>query len=938
LQNGKITLPSRHRLSKVFENVKSRAARGASDGSLDTTLTGITRGILVIRAKLCVSASQVHAGASIANELAQAHAEAARRAGFTPQSDYESCALLSHESLDGQRIREPYATPASNLGLALQANEAIRILMKGRSHRGDPCRVLCGVATPVEIGEASVEQYDLPQALLPIVDCSVEFLEDPRGPEGAALPNRRDAMLRKVAITLTVCGDAPVRATDLIDAYIHDNVHRPFEGMDAQGVFEVMALTHAAAARASEVNDLACSVCAGHVNTSIASAKRILVGDLNMRLNLTLYNVWRVGTANVPRTYETTPWSGTYGSGFDIGTSGGIGIRASSVTADKRYVLGFCVGRARPARPGAGPGRFQPQCGWNRFARHKTRAFPVRVRVRRNHGKVLMSQEQVDDWCSDLSKTHYVQIDNRRYAAIPRECRGVPHQTVPGLHAYLDDYETALERSRTLLGVQEHATVDSLQCLSFGPYAERLAPYVNEQADPTTCKNFRNADDKTHADGRAFQADATCPDLSIFREPLVPSVAITAPQDNIFAQAQPFLTTVFGAIAAIARHARTAYRLGTNDDTPSPRAEVAFLHRQLSSFHSGESMDAVNHFLSASVMVLLNVIFPASHAMAGHVVRDAYAQAPALCAAAIRAKDDKGFHEHGRKGPTLPELFANDAPEALAEAQAFWAPFARVSAHTNAWTRGVEPILVALLEADGTYDNGLETLDGLWHANDALFRAATWYVASPDGQHAPAHPSPLAGVRSWTQVRADHMEPVFVGYVHPVTGKHVDARSSLVGCMPMGLNQLLHLLMGAANDPAIIVQYVHNFGGLIYRPSAAPDIMTSKNRERSSKAISVVNVEGDDAAFGTRQEKLIMCRLQRCAWAANLNLVKPLCTRIAPPMPDARRARGDRAAVDFIKQQKRDLDAVGVHTKQETEAAALFHQAVRDATRPAAQN
>lgn len=546
-----------------------------------------------------------------------------------------------------------------------------------------------------------------------------------------------------------------------------------------------------------------------------------------------------------------------------------------------------------------------------------------------------MGQEQVDDWCADLGNTHYVKVDRHRYAAIPRECRGVPHQTIPGLHAYLDDYETALERSRELLGVQGHATVDSLQALSFGPYAERLAPYVSEQADPTTCKSFRNPDDKTHADGRAFQADATCPDLSIFREPLVPSVAITAPRDNIFAQAQPFLASVFGAAAAIARHARTAYRLGQSNDAPRPRDEVAFLHRQLASFHSGEPMDHVNHFLSASVMVLLNVIFPASHAMAGVVVREAYARAPALCAAAIRAKDDKGFAVHGRKGPTLPELFA-DRPDVLAEAQAFWAPFVRPNASTNAWAR-LEPLLLALLEADGSYDNGVETLDALWRANDSLLRAAAWYVASPDGQHAPSYPSPLAGVRSWTQVRSDHLAPIFVGYVHPVTGKHVPARSSLVGCMPMGYQQLLHLLMDAANNPkVIVVQYAHNFGGLIYRPSAAPDIMTSKNRERSSKAISVVNVEGDDAAFGTREEKLKMCKLHRAAWAMNLDFVKPLCTRIAPPLPDARRARGDRGAVDFIKQQKRDLDAVGVHTKQEHEAAALFHRAVLDSLpRPA---
>ena len=347
LQSGKITLRSRHHLSRVFEMVKSRAARGASDGSLDTTLTGIARGIIVLRAKLCVSASQVHAGESIAKDLADAHSEAARRAGFTPQSDYESCALISEESLDGQRIKEPYATPASNLGLALQVNEQLRVLMKNRSHRGDPCRHLCGVTTPAEMSEVSVEQYDLPQALLPIVDCQVDFLEDPRGTESQALPNRRDAMLRKVAITLTVCGDAPVRVTDLIDAYCDDYVDRPFEGMDADGLFEALALTHAAAARASEVNDLACSVCAGHVNSSIASAKRILVGDLNTRLFLTIYQVWRVGTGNVPRQFETTPWSGTYGAGYDLGTSGGIGIRASSVTADKRCVCA-CLLRCTP--------------------------------------------------------------------------------------------------------------------------------------------------------------------------------------------------------------------------------------------------------------------------------------------------------------------------------------------------------------------------------------------------------------------------------------------------------------------------------------------------------------------------------------------------------------------------------------------------------------
>jgi hypothetical protein len=328
LQSGRIQFHSRHQLERVFDNIKQRAARGASDGSLDTALTGIARGVIVLRAKLVVSASQMLAGAAIAKDMADARQAAARGAGFTPQSNFESCALLSEESL--RHEHEPYATPGSNLALGLQINEQLRVLMKNRSHRGDPCRHLCGVITPAETAEASVEQYDLPQALLPIVDCKVDFLDDAAEP----LPNRRDACLRNAAITLTVCGDAPVRLPELIDLFVDHAAAAASAAPDA--FFELMALTHLGAARASEVNDLATSVCAGHVNSSIASAKRILVGDLNLRPWLTLFQVWRVGTSNVPRTYETTPWSGTYGAGFDLGTSGGIGIRASAATADKR--------------------------------------------------------------------------------------------------------------------------------------------------------------------------------------------------------------------------------------------------------------------------------------------------------------------------------------------------------------------------------------------------------------------------------------------------------------------------------------------------------------------------------------------------------------------------------------------------------------------------
>ena len=132
-----------------------------------------------------------------------------------------------------------------------------------------------------------------------------------------------------------------------------------------------------------------------------------------------------------------------------------------------------------------------------------------------------------------------------------------------------------------------------------------------------------------------------------------------------------------------------------------------------------------------------------------------------------------------------------------------------------------------------------------------------------------------------------------------------------------------------------MAQYKHNFSFLIFRPSAAPDILTSRSKERSSKAISVVNVEGDEAAFGARADKMAACKLHREAWRANLDYVKPLCVRVCAPRSDRERARGDRAAVDYAKERKRALDAEGLLTRQQIAADELFTAAVLGVERDA---
>ena len=158
-------------------------------------------------------------------------------------------------------------------------------------------------------------------------------------------------------------------------------------------------------------------------------------------------------------------------------------------------------------------------------------------------------------------------------------------------------------------------------------------------ADPTVPRRFRNPDDAVGAEGRAFQVDATCADVAIMREPLVPCVAITSPQDCIFGQSQPFLTSVVGAAAALSRLARAAFLVAhPRSEDHAPEQEVHLLYVLLKSFYSGDlPPHGLSHYWACTAAVLLNSIFPSGHEMAERVVVRGNALAPAACAALMLA-------------------------------------------------------------------------------------------------------------------------------------------------------------------------------------------------------------------------------------------------------------------------------------------------------------
>jgi hypothetical protein len=95
-----------------------------------------------------------------------------------------------------------------------------------------------------------------------------------------------------------------VRLPELLDLHAREK-----RDDNTKQAFEHLALLLGGAARASEVNDVAASVTAGHVNSSIACAKRILVGDLNMRLLCTLYQANPFAILNHAHTHTDTDYS-----------------------------------------------------------------------------------------------------------------------------------------------------------------------------------------------------------------------------------------------------------------------------------------------------------------------------------------------------------------------------------------------------------------------------------------------------------------------------------------------------------------------------------------------------------------------------------------------------------------------------------------------------
>ena len=481
----------------------------------------------------------------------------------------------------------------------------------------------------------------------------------------------------------------------------------------------------------------------------------------------------------------------------------------------------------------------------------------------RQHGSFSLSQELSNQLAGFFATKHFaVRREMKCYAPTPVATRGIPHMMIAGVHAALDDYVDSLEQLREASGRADRKTVDGLFALPYSGVTQALAPVAEEFADAAQTCGVRSDHVKR---GHAYQPTATADEDALLREPLFRRPSVASVYDNPFATAYDYAETFYNL-------ANGVVLLGRLDN---PEAEVwgsehrvDALFRDMCAWVEDDDdaphKDPANAYY-ADALLMIACMFPASHEIGKHMVPEFLAVGiPALHRALRSGAEDADLE-------ALPSLHLR----ALVDDELYAAGRAFVAKLRRAWPR-LAPLLQRLDGLDGRHDLSSEERTELRTAFERAVQAS-YYFQLDDAGEIP-YGNPAYGTKGPEEIRRMHLDPILVG----VEEERAEARGGLIGMKPHALRQVALLAKGAHVDN-VQVQVARNEGGMALRVSSAPDVIKEDGSERTNKARSPVQMESDQKMFGTPEEKLRTCKLQRLAWDRNALLLAPVFAEVSPP-------------------------------------------------------
>lgn len=805
---------------RVTESAKKYLSE-ESGQPLAWSFYGVARSFLGIVAVLPVSASITSSASLLADEAR----ELIRACGESRQVLRYSKALhplllrLSRD--DAGRRREPRCAPASAVGVGIRLNELLRRWMLGRSRKNDPCRVLASDATHSELREGNPIADCEPLPLATIVDATISAEPSYRhSQDGSTADESRFGVSLHLAV--------------------HNAVRLPEILSNTKSLWKRRALLFVGSNHASLIGDTGSCISAGACNTSINNSKKISCADVTTLPLLSAWDVYGGGLVNLKHCFVGTAYAGVYSSPVDTGITP-PGLMGHFLRSDKRH-----------------------------------------------HGCMALGQEAVDRLAVGVSRNTVIEVgDDLHYVKVPVQLRGIPHGFTAGVHRFLDHYFSALEGMPDLVAEDGDSasrdTKEGLFCLPFSPFTQCLRPASEPLIDTTSRQNFRSDSGRQNDGGYSYIPDYTDENRALVREPLFRRPCQVSVADNPFCSSYSDVDTFFNAANALALCADglrcQCESKGVHAQAWSAHTALNELWSLIDEFHFGSADGkwvGFSFLVATDACVLLfGAMYPCSWAVGQPIVPECYAQA-----AAVQSTGCYEAEEPAYAGSHLQNLGLDAV--LVAEARSRWSAFRRFAVgypvEQCAWKGGLEPLLTQILLGRGTHDLSSDRCSALRVALEGAVKGA-WLVHSPDGTTPPPDPCPAKECASPAKVRRPHVDPLFAAS----PDCSVMPRGCLVGCKPYQYRQILNLLVGAFLPSCKRVQVYRNEGGLSLRVSSAADIRTRWKAHRSDKSISPVQTEADDAAYGTREAKLLGCALQREAWNKNAELMEPLITAINPP-------------------------------------------------------
>lgn len=420
-----------------------------------------------------------------------------------------------------------------------------------------------------------------------------------------------------------------------------------------------------------------------------------------------------------------------------------------------------------------------------------------------------------DKLSARFAKAHWVSFeDGRHFCEAPVTTRGVPHNLTPGIHKCLDGYLDAIETLRAYSGRTDAQTVDSLLCLSFGPWSQALAPVIEATADLSMRQCVRDPTIMSIQSGKAYLPDSTCEDEAIVREPLFRRPCQASISDNPFATSYEHMDSFFNLANSLVLVARCA-AMERPHETAQP--VTTLLCERIDQWVNGGLNTVVrNAVLCADALLMLSMMYPQKHGIAEDIVLTAWAQAVPMVHLKLQQQKAEGKQEVGA-------LFGDlGLSEPLVEqGRAWWKAFVR--SRTGVWRGGPLGELLEFLDKhDGSHSVSRDSYATVRGALERSVQAA-WLVASPDGTTPPSEPHPCCEVSDPKRVRRPVIDPVFVGNEK----RGIQQRGCLVGIKPHQLRQVCALAMGA-HLPNVVCQVSRNEGAhlLLEQPLSRHDPST----------------------------------------------------------------------------------------------------------------